>query len=181
MIRSKTIPLIAAAALFVSACGDDDGGGDKVEVGDFASGICTAFTDWTDAIQARQSELQEGLDPGASPQEGKDALQGFLDDAVEASDQLVDDVEGAGTPDTDNGQDAADALQGAAESARDKLEDARASVEELPTESPEAFSKAADDFGNEVRSALEGVGEGLEEIDTPELDKAIDEEKACQG
>ena len=182
MLRSKPICLIAAAALFVSACGDDDdGGGDKVEVGDFASGICTAFTDWTEAIQSRQSELQEGLDPGASPQEGKDALQGFLDDAVEASDQLVDDVEGAGTPGIDNGEDAAEALQGAAESARDKLADARENVEELPTDSPEAFSKAADDFGNEIRSALEGVGEGLEEVDTPALDDAIDKESACQA
>lgn len=180
MLRSKTaISLIAAAALFVSACGGDSD--EKVEVGDFASDICTAFTDWTDAIQSRQTELQGALDPNASPQEGKDALQGFLDDAVEASDQLVDDVDGAGTPDTENGEDAAEALQGAAEGARDKLAEARDEAEQLPTESAEAFSKSARDFGNDVRSALEGVGEGLEEIDTPELDKAIDEESACQG
>jgi hypothetical protein len=181
LLRSKTIPLIAAAALLISACGDDDdGGGDSVAVGEFASDICTAFTDWTGAIQERQTDLQEGLDPGASPQEGKDALSGFLDEAVEASDQLVEDVEAAGTPDTENGEDAAEALQGAAEDARDKLADAQERVEELPTDSPQAFSEAADEFGNDVRSALEGVGDGLEEIDTPELDKAIDEESACQ-
>jgi hypothetical protein len=180
VLRSKTIALFAAAALAVSACGDDDGG-DKVGVGDFANDICTAFTDWTEAIQARQSELQSGLDPGASPQEGKEALQGFLDDAVEASEQLVEDVDGAGTPDIDNGEEAADALQGAAENARDKLEEAQENAEELPTDTPEAFKQAADDFGNEVRSALQGVGDGLEEIDTPDLDKAIDEESACQG
>jgi hypothetical protein len=180
VLRSKTIPLIAAAALLVSACGDDDGD-DKVAVGDFASDICTAFTDWTDSIRERQTELQKNLDPGASPTEGKDALAGFLDDAVAASDQLVEDVEGAGTPDTENGDEAADALQTAAEGARNKLEDAQERVEDLPTDSPEAFGQAADDFGNEVRSALEGVGDGIEEVDTPELDKAIDEESACQS
>jgi hypothetical protein len=183
VLRSKTIPLIAVLALLVSACGDDDddGGGGSVAVGDYASDICTAFTDWTQAIQDRQTDLQEGLEPGASPQEGKDALQGFLDDAVEASDQLVEDVEAAGTPDTENGDEAADALQAAAEGARAQLVEAQENVADLPTDSPQAFSEAADQFGNDVRSALEGVGDGLEDIDTPELDKAIDEEEACQG
>lgn len=182
MLRSKTILLIAALALFISACGDDDdGGGGSVDVGDYAADICTAFTDWTQAIQDRQTELEQGLQPGASPQEGKDALQGFLDDAVAASDQLVEDVEAAGSPDTENGGEAADALQTAAAGARDQLAQAQEDVADLPTDSPEAFSQAADEFGNEVRTALEGVGDGLQDIDTPELDEAIDEEEACQA
>ena len=144
MLRSKTILLLALLALFISACGDDDdGGGGSADVGDYASDICTAFTDWTKAIQDRQTELQEGLQPGASPQEGKDALEGFLDDAVTASDQLVEDVEAAGTPDTDNGEEAADALQQAATEARDKLAEAQENVADLPTDSPQAFSDAA--------------------------------------
>ena len=182
MLRSKTILVLALLALFISACGDDDDGGDgSAEVGDYASDICTAFTDWTKAIQDRQTELQEGLQPGASPQEGKDALEGFLDDAVTASDQLVEDVEAAGTPDTDNGDEAADALQQAATEARDKLAEAQENVADLPTDSPQAFSDAASQFGDDVRSALEGVGDGLQDIDTPELDEAIDDEAACQS
>jgi hypothetical protein len=183
VLRSKTILLLAVFALFISACGDDDdnGGGDTASVNDYAADICTAFTDWTQAIQERQTDLQSGLQPGASPEEGRDALEGFLDDAVSASDQLVEDVESAGTPDTENGEEAADALQQAATDARDRLADAQSEVADLPTDSPEAFGEAADEFGNDVRSALEGVGNGLEEIDTPGLDKAIDEEEACQG
>jgi len=182
LLRSKLILLIAVLALFVSACGDDDdGGGDTVSVNDYASDICTAFTGWTQAIQDRQTDLQEGLQPGASPEEGRDALQGFLDDAVAASDELVSNVEDAGVPDTENGEEAADALQSAAEGARDQLEEAQSGVADLPVDSPEAFSAAADEFGNEVRSALEGVGEGIDDIDTPELDQAIEEVEACQG
>lgn len=183
-MRSKTITLIAALALFVSACGGDDDngdGGDTVAVGDYASDICTAFTDWTESIQERQGDLQSGLEPGASPEEGRDALQGFLDDAVTASDELVDDVDEAGVPDTENGEQAADALQGAAEDARDQLAEAQEGVGDLPTDDPQEFGQAASEFGNEVRAALENVGEGLDEIDTPELDEAIDEEEACQG
>ena len=183
MPRSKTLLLLSLlAALFVAACGDDDDdGGGSADVGEYASDICTAFTDWTQAIQDRQTELQEGLQPGASPEEGKEALQGFLDDAVTASDQLVEDVDAAGTPDTENGEDAAGALQGAAEGARDQLAEAQENVADLPTDSPQAFGEAADSFGDDVRTALEGVGDGLQDIDTPELDEAIDEEEACQG
>jgi len=182
VLRSKLLLLAVLAALFVAACGgDDDDGGGSADVGDYASDICTAFTDWTQAIQDRQTELQEGLKPGASPEEGKNALQGFLDDAVSASDQLVEDVEAAGTPDTDNGEEAADALQAAAEGARDQLAEAQENVADLPTDSPQAFGQAADEFGNDVRSALEGVGDGLQDIDTPELDEAIDQEEACQA
>ncbi len=183
MLRSTTIPLIAVMALFISACGDDDddGGGDSVAVGEYASDICTAFFGWRDAIQDGQTELQSSLAPDAAPQEGKDALQGFLDNAVAASDQLIEDVEGAGTPDTENGEEAADVLQTAAERARDQLEDAQADVADLPTDSPEAFTEAAEQFGSDVEAALGAAGEGLEDVDAPELDQAFDEEEACQG
>lgn len=181
MLRSKTISLIAGMALFVSACGgDDDGGGDSVSAGDYASDICTAFFDWRDAIQERQTELGSSLGPDAAPQEGKDALQGFLDDVVAASDQLVEDVDAAGTPDVENGEEAADALQTTAERARDRLAQAQDEVADLPTDSPEAFGEAADQFGDDIQAALGDI-EGLQDIESPELEQALDEEEACQG
>ena len=185
MLRSRTIASIAAAAFLVTACGDDDdgggGGGETVAVGDYAADICNAFLGWRDAIQERQQDLQEGLSPGISPQEGQEALAGFLGDAVRASDDLVTEVDDAGTPDTENGEEAAQALQGAAQEARDELDEARADVEDLPTDDRQAFAAAADQLGDGVKNALGTVGDGLEDIDAPELDKAFDEEAACQG
>lgn len=182
MLRSKTILLVAVLALFIAACGDDDdGGGESVAAGDYASDVCAAFFSWRDAIQEGQTELGSTLAPDAEPQEGKDALQGFLDNAVEASDQLIEDVDAAGTPDAENGEEAADVLQSAAEQAKDRLEDAQADVADLPTDSPQAFSEAAAQFGSDVQAALSATGEGLEDVDSPELDKAFDEEEACQG
>jgi hypothetical protein len=184
VLPSKTIPLLAAGALVVSACGDDggdDGGGDKVAVGDFASDICTAFTDRTNAIREGQTELQKRLEPTASPSEQKDALAAFLDDALAANDQLVEDLDAAGVPDTKNGEEVAEAVQAAAEGARERLADARDEVDDLPTESPQAFEEAAGDFRDELGSALEGLGAGITEVDTPELEKALGEESACQS
>ena len=183
MLRSRTITALAVAALFITACGDDDDGGSggTVSAGDYASDICTAFLGWRDAIQQRQEDLQEGLSPGISPQEGRDALGSFLGDAVEASDDLVEQVEDAGVPDAENGEEAATALQDAAQQARDRLDEARADVDDLPTDDRQAFSSAADELGNGVQEALSRVGEGLEDIESEELDKAFDEESACQG
>lgn len=183
MLRTRTFSAIAIAAVLITACGDDDdgGGGGSVSASDYASDICTAFLGWRDAIQKRQQDLQQGLSPGISPQEGKDALGGFLGDAVTASDDLVQQVEDAGVPDAENGQEAADALQKAAQDARDELAKAQADVEELPTDDRAAFGTAADELGNGVRTALGEVGSGLEDIESEELDKAFDEEEACQG
>lgn len=183
MLRSRTVSLIAAAAFLVTACGDDDGGGgeENVAAGEYASDICAAFLGWRDAIQQRQKDLQEGLSPGISPQEGKDALAGFLDDAVSASDDLVQEVEDAGTPDAENGEEAANALQSAAQEARDELAEARQDVDDLPTGDREAFGAAASQLGDGVKNALDNLGSGLEDIESEELDKAFDEESACQG
>jgi hypothetical protein len=183
LLRTRTITALASAALLLGACGDDDddGGGGSVSASDYATDICTAFLGWRDDIQARQQDLQQGLSPGISPQEGKDALAGFLGDAVDASDDLVKEVEAAGVPDAENGQEAADALQGAAQSARDELAKAEEAVGDLPTDDRQAFSTAADELGNNVRTALGEVGSGLEDIESEELDKAFDEEEACQG
>ena len=186
MLRTRTVavPFIAAAALFVTACGGDDdegGGGEQVAAGEYAADICGAFLGWRDSIQERQQDLQQGLSPGISPQEGKDALGGFLGDAVEASDELVTQVEDAGVPDAENGEEAAQALQDAAQSARDELAKAEDQVAELPTDDRQAFASAADELGNGVRTALEEVGGGLEDIDSQELDKAFEDQKACQG
>ena len=183
MLRTRTFSAIAVAAVLITACGDDDdgGGGGSVSASDYASDICTAFLGWRDAIQKRQQDLQQGLSPGISPQEGKDALGGFLGDAVTASDDLVQQVEAAGVPDAENGQEAADALQKAAQDARDELAKAQSDVEDLPTDDRAAFGTAADELGNGVRTALGEVGSGLEDIESEELDKAFDEESACQG
>jgi len=181
--RSIFLALAASSALAMTACGDDDGGGggDSVSASDYASDICTAFLGWRDDIQKRQSDLQEGLSPGISPEEGKDALAGFLGDAVTASDDLVDEVEAAGTPDAENGEDAAAALQKAAQDARDELDEAQQNVDDLPTDDRQAFGAAATQLGNGVRNALQGVGAGLQDINSEELDKAFNEEEACKG
>lgn len=181
--RSNSLALLAGASLLLAACGDDDGGGgdEKVSATDYASAVCTAFGDWRTEIQEQRDELQAGLEPGITPEEGKESLQGFLGNVVDATDQLVSDVDDAGTPEAENGGEVAEALQKIAGEAQSELEGAEAKVDELPTESREAFGAAASSFGTEVQTALSNVGGGLADIDSKELEKAFDEVEECQA
>ena len=179
MLRNKTTPLIAAAALAVSACGGDDGD-DKVSASDYANDVCTAFQEFGEAVQSGQGELDSSLTANSSPQEGKDALATFFDAAVDASDQLVQDIEDAGTPDVENGEEAADAMQQIADEANSQFEDARQEVDQLPTDSPQSFARAARELRSDMQAATEDIGQGVREVDSPDLEEAFEEESACQ-
>ena len=174
MLRATA--LVAVLAVLVSACGDD-----PVAVDDYANDLCTALTGWTEELRERQTELQEGADTGGSPEADRDALQRFVDGAVAASDSLVDDVEAAGVPDIEDGEEVADAFQDAVEETRSELEDAQADVADIPTDSSDSYRAAVDDFVSESRSTLEGIDEQLQDVYAPELDMALDEASACQG
>lgn len=161
----------------VSACGGDD----SVAVEDYANDLCTALTQWTDTLRDRQAELQEEAGSGAAPQDSREALQRFVDGAVDASEQLVDDVDAAGVPDIDDGEEVADAFREAVEETLSQIEEAQAGVGDIPTDTPSAYRTAVDEFLTELQSTLEGIDEHVQDIDAPELDMALDEASACQA
>ena len=164
-------------AVLVSACGGDD----AVAVDDYANDLCTALTGWTESLRDRQVELQEGAEPGASPEADRDALQRFVDGAVAASETLVDEVEAAGEPDIDDGGEVAELFRSAAEDTRSELQEAQDEVAQIPTDPPEAYRTAVDEFSTDVRNTIEGIDEHFQDADAPELDMALDEASACQG
>ena len=132
-------------------------------------------------LRERQAELQQGVDPGASPGTERDALEGFVDTAVDASGTLVDDIDDAGVPDIENGGEVADAIRTAFDDTRAEIEDAQDKVADIPVDSPSEYRAAADQFVAELRTTIEGIGEHLDDVDAPELESALDEASACQA
>lgn len=173
----RPIILLASAAILASACGGDE----SVSVDDYANDLCTALISWTETVRTSQTELQESSQPGRSPGDDRDALQRFVDQAVAASDELVEDVEAAGAPGTENGEEAAEAFRAAAADTRSELEDAQDEVADLPTDSPQAYRTAVDDLVTELSGTLDGIDDQLQDVDAPELERALDEASACQG
>ena len=181
--RLSMLAAVAALALFVGACGggddagDDDGGGggDTVSAESYAADICTAVGDWVTAIQEGASEITTSADASS----GVEVLQSFLEDAVTETEALISDVEDAGAPDVDGGEEFADQLRGAFDEAKTVLEDARDQAADLPTDDPAAFSTAAADLGTSVQEALGTVGSELSEPSDESLATAFEEEEAC--
>ena len=172
----RRLALIGLVAVLASGCGDD-----SVPVEDYADDVCGALTGWGDALRERQAELQDDAGSGQTPEEDRAALQRFVDGAVEASDGLVDDVESAGTPDIDGGEDAADAIRDAVEQARAELEEAQDAVGEIPTDSRGAYRSAVEALVMEVRGAFQRIEGQFADVDAPGLDAALDEASACQA
>ena len=176
-MRTRTgIALLAATAL-IGACGGDDDG-DSVSADAYAKDICTATGDWVSGIQGLATDLQGSLPQGASPQEGKQALEQFLGDALDRTETYVTAVEDAGVPDVEGGEDAANEIQDAVGEARSIIAEARDNAADLPTDSEQAFSREADELGNSTRDSLSAVGDAIG--DPPEeLSKAFQDEEAC--
>ena len=173
----QPVALVACVGVLAWGCGEDE----SISVGDYANDLCTALIDWTETVRASEMELREGAQPDQSPADDKEALQQFVDGAAEASQKLVEDVDAAGTPDTENGEEAADAFRAAVEETSDELEDARAEVGELPTDSADSYRTAVDEFVAGLRDTLDGIDDQLQDVEAPELERALDESSACQG
>ena len=95
----KALALLALA--FVVAVAASCGGSDEAEedpTAAWASGFCTAITSWTDELQSITSQFS---DTSNLSQEG---IQSAADDAKSATEQLVDDLRGLGSPETESGQ-----------------------------------------------------------------------------
>src|SRR5688500_15588322 len=82
---------LLACAVLAASCG---GGGDEsVSVDDYANDLCTALKEWSEELRGRQTELQEGAAPRASPEDARAARQQFVDGAAAAPDDLAQAVE----------------------------------------------------------------------------------------
>jgi hypothetical protein len=192
MHRSKLAAVGTSLLLTLSlaACGggDDEGGGDAggsedeastetVSAGDWASGVCTAVGDWVTTIQEQSTAITTDFTSG-SPEEGKEVFGSFISDAVAETETMIEEVEAAGVPDVEGGEEYAEELTAAFEEARDVLAGVQAQIDELPTD-PQGFQEAAAGIGPSIQEALGAVGGSISEPESQELKDAFEEEEAC--
>ena len=183
-MRRLTILALLGAGIALAACGDDDddgggGGGDQVSAEDYASAVCSSTQDWVQGLQKRATDLQGSLGTDISPEEGKEALAGFLDDVISDTEDWITGLNDAGVPDVSGGEDAAEDLRAAAEEAKGVLEDTRSSVDDLPTDDEQEFAQEAGKVGTATEDSLGKVGDAISEPESEELKTALEETPAC--
>ena len=185
----RVLALCAVAALLLAACGGDgggdggDGGGeaeeaDTVSVDAYASDVCTALADWVTDIQDRAATITEGIDPGDA-QAGKDRLDEFIGETVSTTENLIQQVEDAGIPDTEGGEEAAEQIQNGLGNVKTILEDAQDQIADLPTNNPQAFGQGAQEIATSLQEATGEAASAIDSANSEELNQAFTDNQDC--
>jgi hypothetical protein len=177
MVGRWTAGLFAVLAISVTlaACGGSSG----VAPATYVKSICQAIGPFEKTVQSRSKELQNasGL---KSPEQGKQALQGFLSAVVADTDKALTKLKAAGTPAVSNGKKVSTAIVAAFAELKGALQKAATAAGSLPTTSASAFSGAAQQLGSSVQSSLGGIGSSLSNLKSSDLENAAKKEPACQ-
>jgi hypothetical protein len=183
-LRPRTIVAVLAAVL-LSGCGSDQPEGadppreTRVPARSYVADLCDAITTWMDDIEARNEELQSGMEP-TSLDVVKDTALSFFDDVIASTDRMLTEAEAAGVPDVADGEEAARHVSAALRDMRDALTDARDRVEALSIEDPQAFASELQAIGEDMKVSLDEVTGSLDSFESHELEEAADDVPACE-
>ena len=179
--RKKTIAMVGALALAsgtIAACGGDD----TVSADEYVGSLCSAAGEFTTTVVEGQSALQEAAAGDISAEEGKEQLSSFFEDATSAGETAATEIEDAGVPDVENGEEIAEALSTAFGEVATALSDAQEDVDALPTDSDEAFQSGAEELATTFQDDVSSIGEGLSSLgESSELETAAEENSECQA
>jgi hypothetical protein len=113
----RLLALAAVAVVIGAGCGGDE----EPSAEDWANGVCSAFTDWRDAVTAAGESLRSGAPT-------RDDLESAADDLEEATETFADDLRDLEPLETEAGAEAQQALDQLAEDVDQNKEDMRAAV-----------------------------------------------------
>jgi hypothetical protein len=172
---------VLCAVLALAAAGCGGGGGSSSSPDEWVSTVCGALDDWGTSLQAGSAELGPAMQDTKNLENVKRTYIRFLEGAEQSSQELVDEVESAGPPDTEGGQ----ALQSELVSALERVQEgfARAvdRAEELSTISGDLLRDGVGVLSNDVEKNLEAAGTFFNGIGerSPEIQEAMDDNPDC--
>jgi hypothetical protein len=173
----------------VAAVGGDDDTEETVSALEWADNVCGTVFVWrgemesiVDGVRSSGDAGVSGTESGAqSPQGRSGSVRTGLEQALLATETMVEGIARAGIPDTPNGQDAADALASWADDAVDELEDAQDALAEDTDTTSEELERLAGAVGTIVGVYASG-GQAIAEaaVDDPQLLGALRESEECE-
>jgi len=178
LVRTSLLGVVAATIPLGFAC--SGGGPEKVDAGDWVAEVCDAAIDFENELQESAESLQVLAE--GDPDEIKEAIDQFSNDAKETIDGFVKEVEAVGKPDIDGGDEGIEAIRDHADDEKKAIDDFRDDVNDLDIDDE-------DDFRDEVVEILsEGpdldLRERLEDIEADEVDQlveSIDADSDCSA
>jgi hypothetical protein len=113
----RLLALAAVGIVLVAGCGGDD----EPSAEGWANGVCSAFTDWREAVTAAGESLRSGPTT-------RDDLESAADDLEQATETFADDLRDLEPLETEAGAEAQQTLDELAEDIDQNKEDMRAAV-----------------------------------------------------
>ncbi|MDQ3985389.1 MAG: hypothetical protein M3280_02690 [Actinomycetota bacterium] len=162
-------------ALVIPACGSD-----TVAAGEYMGSVCSEMKAWIEGIQSDAQEVQS-LDPQTPAPEQKEKATEFLEATIESTDEMISDVEDAGVPDVENGDQIAEDVVGTLEDARQAYEEANEKVADLSTDDPAAFQQGLSEIGQALSAQGEALRTSMSTLqESEELQNAGQDVQPCQ-
>jgi len=175
MTKRLIASAVAALALVAAGCGGSDNSPSASPTDEWADGFCTAITTWTDSIH---SVTEQFTDLSSFSQDG---LEEAANDVKGATEDLGDDLQGLGAPDTESGQavkDSIDELTSTLESEVATIEETAQGVSGL-TAIPGAITSITSSL-TAMGTAFSSTFQALEDADAEgELQTALEDSPAC--
>lgn len=161
------------------------GGGGEVPVEEYATGVCTAMSTWQTDVQGLATDLQ--ADPPTDPATGKQVLIDFVGEMSAVTTTMVEEVEAAGPPAVDSGEDIHGTLVDGLTALSDLFDQLEVDMAAVPDNDPAAFSEALTQVTTQFQASAQKIGEAFGTIDqtypeqSAEIQTAFQAEPACAG
>jgi hypothetical protein len=180
---------IALVLVVTAMIGNRDDSGETVTAGEWAQNVCGAVGTWRGEFEAIVEDIRTpsanstaGEEPQSETPQGRTGfVRKGLERGVQATKTMVEGIDNAGVPDTENGEQAADNVSVWAERALGDLEEAQDSLDEESDtieESIDQFKEATGVIGGALVSGVQTLGT-VAELD-PALVVAFRDTSACQ-
>ncbi|SIR24369.1 hypothetical protein [Micromonospora avicenniae] len=170
----KLTVVLATLALAVAGCG----GGPSPRA--WASSVCSALAPWRSEISRLTSSTDQQMTAQTTPAQAKENLVRLFDGAENASETARRQVEEAGVPEAEHGEEISAGFQSALGQMRDAYGRAADTIEGLSTGEPTVFYDG-------VRAAVETLNKEYDastldtsRLNSEELRQAFDEVPECR-
>jgi hypothetical protein len=171
--RVSLLALLACAVLAAGCGGNDD---ETTGASEWASSVCSAATTWTESVSAAAASLQGG-------NLSESSLEKAVDDVTDATRTFADELQDVGQPETEDGQQAKDALDQLGEDVEDGVEELEDAVDSASggTGLLDAIAQISSTLATMSRQVT-GVVDELEQLDPAgELDEALKNNDECSS
>lgn len=178
MSLPRALGVLCVVLALAAGCG---GGSDSSSSDEWASTVCGALDEWGKSLQAGSQALRPAMENTQDLENVKEKYIGFLEDAEQSSQQLVDEVESAGPPEIEEGQEVQSDLVSALENVQESFARAVDRAEELSTKDGDSLRSGVGLLSNDVEKNLQAAGSFFKGIGerSPELEEAMAGDPKC--